>query len=47
LTGFVGVYSFNFSVGGITACFDDLVLSTEQVVPTTNTSWGRLKSLYK
>ena len=47
LTGFVGVYNFNFSVGGITALFDDLVLSTEQVVPTTNTSWGRLKSLYK
>ena len=47
LTGFVGVYSFNFSVGGITALFDDLVLSTEQVVPAANTSWGRVKSLYR
>jgi hypothetical protein len=47
LTGFVGTYNFNFSVGGLTALFDDLVLSTETVVPTTNTSWGRLKSLYR
>ena len=47
LTGFVGTYSFNFSVGGITALFDDLVLSTEQVVPASQTSWGRLKSLYR
>jgi hypothetical protein len=47
LTGFVGVYNFNFSVGGITALFDDLVLSTENIVPTSNTSWGRLKSLYR
>lgn len=47
LTGFVGTYNFNFSVGGITAQFDDLVLSTENVVPTSNTSWGRLKSLYR
>jgi hypothetical protein len=47
LTGFVGVYSFNFGAGGITALFDDLVLSTENVVPTAQTSWGRLKSLYR
>lgn len=47
LTGFVGTYNFNFSVGGITALFDDLVLSTEQVVPASQTSWGRLKSLYR
>lgn len=47
LTGFVGVYSFNFSVGGLIAYFDDLVLSTEQVVPAAPTSWGRLKSLYR
>lgn len=47
LTGFVGTYSFNFSVGGITTLFDDLVLSTEQVVPASTTSWGRLKALYK
>ena len=47
LTGNVGMYSFNFTVGGITTYFDDLVLSTEQVVPATNTSWGRLKTLYK
>lgn len=47
LTGFVGVYNFNFSVGGITAHFDDLVLSTEQVVAAKNTSWGRLKNLYR
>jgi hypothetical protein len=47
LTGNVGVYSFNFSVGGITTYFDDLVLSTENVVPTSNTSWGRLKALYR
>ena len=47
LTGFVGVYSFNFSTGGITTYFDDLVLSTENVVPTNATTWGRLKSLYK
>lgn len=47
LTGFVGVYNFNFSTGGLTALFDDLVLSTEQVVPAQHTSWGRLKNLYK
>jgi hypothetical protein len=47
LTGFVGTYNFNFSAGGITALFDDLVLSTEQVVPASQTSWGRLKSLYR
>lgn len=47
LTGWVGVYAFNFSVGGITTYFDDLVLATEQVVPAANTSWGRLKSLYR
>ncbi len=47
LTGFVGVYNFNFSVGGLTALFDDLVLSTEQVVPAANTSWGRVKALYR
>lgn len=47
LTGFVGVYNFNFTTGGLTAHFDDLVLSTENVVPAANTSWGRLKSLYR
>lgn len=47
LTGFVGTYNFNFTVGGITAMFDDLKLSTENVVPAQNTTWGRLKSLYR
>ena len=47
LTGFVGVYNFNFTIGGLTAHFDDLVLSTENVVPAAQTTWGRLKSLYK
>ncbi len=47
LTGFVGVYSFNFSTGGITTYFDDLVLSTEHVVPASTSTWGRLKRLYQ
>lgn len=47
LTGFVGVYNFRFDLGNVPVYFDDLVLSTQNVVPTRESSWGALKNLYK
>ena len=47
LTGFVGVYNFRFDIGNIPVYFDDLILGTDQPVPVANTSWGRLKALYR
>lgn len=47
LTGWVGVYNFRFDLGGIPVLWDDLTLSTVSVVPAKNTTWGRLKSLYR
>ena len=46
LTGWVGVYNFRFDQGGVPTYWDDLTLSTDSVVPTHNTTWGRLKNLY-
>ena len=40
LTGFVGVYNFRFDLGNVPVYFDDLVLSTENVVPTRTTTLG-------
>lgn len=47
LTGFVGVYNFRFDLGNVPVYFDDLVLSTQNVVPTRTTTWGAIKNLYK
>ena len=46
LSGWVGVYNFRFDIGGIATYWDELTLSTDNVVPTHSTSWGRLKALY-
>lgn len=47
LTGFVGTYNFRFDISNIPVYFDDLKLSVDAVVPTNNTSWGRIKALYR
>lgn len=47
LTGDVGTYNFNFSVGGVPALFDDLVLSGDFVLPAKSTTWGHVKALYR
>lgn len=47
LTGWVGVYNFRFDLGLVPVYFDDLKLSVDSVVPAHDTSWGRLKQLYR
>jgi hypothetical protein len=47
LTGFVGAYNFRFDISNIPVYFDDMKLSVDAVVPASNTSWGRLKALYR
>lgn len=47
LTGFVGTYNFRFDTANIPVYFDDMKLSVDAVVPTNNTSWGRIKALYR
>lgn len=47
LTGFVGVYNFRFDLGNVPVYFDDLMLTTQNVVPARTTSWGAIKNLYK
>ena len=47
LSGFVGIYNFRFDLGGVPVYFDDLVLSTDVVVPARSSSWGQIKRLYR
>jgi hypothetical protein len=47
LTGWVGAYNFNFSLGGVPVLFDNFVLSNEQTVPARSATWGRIKALYR
>lgn len=47
LTGWVGTYNFRFDIANIPVYFDNLKLSVDSAVPTSNTSWGRIKSLYR
>ncbi len=47
LTGFVGVYNFRFDLGNVPVYFDDLMLTTQNVVPARTTTWGAIKNLYK
>jgi hypothetical protein len=47
LTGWVGLYNFRFDLGGVPVLWDDATLSTDVVVGAKNTTWGRLKTLYR
>jgi len=46
-TGWVGVYNFRFDVGQIPFYTDDLLLNAAGPTPTSTTSWGRVKTLYR
>jgi hypothetical protein len=46
-SGWAGVYNFRFDIGLIPFYTDDLLLSPAAPVPTTATSWGKVKALYR
>ena len=46
-SGWVGVYNFRFDIGMIPVYTDDLLLTPTGPVPTTASSWGKVKKLYR
>jgi len=46
-TGWVGAYNFRPDLGNVPVYFDDLTLSVGGATPTTRTTWGAIKSLYR
>lgn len=45
-TGWAGVYSFRFDLGGVPFYVDDLMLEDITATPTRRASWGQVKEIY-